>query len=173
MARFSDPEPLQPTHTLDGFDSGRPELDTWLMQHARTSSASRSARSYVITDAEQQRVVGYHALAAGSIERDAGTARAARGMPRHPIPVVLLARLAVDRTVTGNGLGSWLLRDAMIRAVAAAGTIGIRALLVHAIDDNARAFYLHHGLEPSPTDPRHLMILIKDIQTAIDAASQS
>lgn len=172
MARFSDPEPLQRTHTLDGFDSGRPELDTWLVKHARASSAARSARTYVITDAEQQRVVGYHALAAGSIEREAGTVRAARGMPRHPIPVVLLARLAVDRTVAGNGLGSWLLRDAMIRAVAAAGTIGIRAVLVHAIDDHARAFYLHHGLEPSPTDPRHLMILIKDIQAAIDATGR-
>jgi GNAT superfamily N-acetyltransferase len=94
-------------------------------------------------------------------------------MPRHPIPVVLLARLAVDRTIAGKGIGSWLLRDAMARAVAAADTIGIRALLVHAIDDKARSFYLHHGLEPSPTDPRHLMILIKDIQTAINTANQN
>ena len=173
MARFSDPEPLQRTHTLDGFDSGKPELDTWLVKHALAGSAARSVRTYVVTDAEQQRVVGYHALAAGSIEREAGTARAAQGMPRHPIPVVLLARLAVDRTVTGNGIGSWLLRDAMTRAVTAATTIGIRALLVHAIDDNARAFYLRHGLEPSPTDPRHLMILIKDIQATVDAATRS
>jgi len=173
VSRFSDPEPLQRTHTIDGFDSGRPELDTWLLRHALTGNAARSARTYVITDAEQRRVVGYHALAAGSIERAAGTVRAAHGMPRHPIPVVLLARLAVDRSVVGKGIGSWLLRDAMTRAVAAADTIGIRALLVHAIDENARAFYLHHGLEPSPTDPRHLMILIKDIQAAINAASQT
>jgi GNAT superfamily N-acetyltransferase len=94
-------------------------------------------------------------------------------MPRHPIPVVLLARLAVDRSVAGKGIGSRLLRDAMTRAVAAADAIAIRAVLVHAIDDNARAFYIHHGLEPSPTDPRHLMILIKDIQAAINATNQS
>ena len=173
MARFSDPEPLQRTHTLDGFDCGRPEIDTWLIRHAFAGDAARSARTYVVSDAEQQRVVGYHALAAGSIERDAGTVRAARGMPRHPMPVVLLARLAVDRSVAGKGIGSWLLRDAMPRAVTAADAIGIRALLVHAIDDNARAFYMHHSLEPSPTDPRHLMILIKDIHAAIDAANQS
>jgi GNAT superfamily N-acetyltransferase len=173
VARFSDPEPLQRRHTLDGFDSGRRELDTWLLRHALAGNAARSARTYVITDAEQQRVVGYHALAAGSIERDAGTVRAAQGMPRHPIPVVLLARLAVDRSVAGKGIGSRLLRDAMTRAVAAADAIAIRAVLVHAIDDNARAFYIHHGLEPSPTDPRHLMILIKDIQAAINATNQS
>jgi len=171
--RFSDPELLQRTHTLDGFDCGRSELDTWLVGHAFAGNTARSARTYVITDAQQRRVVGYHALAAASIERDAGTVRAAQGMPRHPIPVVLLARLAVDRSVAGEGIGSWLLRDAMTRAVAAADAIGIRAMLVHAIDDNARAFYLHHGLEPSPTDPRHLMILVKDIQAAINAATKS
>ena len=173
MARFSGPEPLQRTHTLDGFDCGRPELDTWLIKHAFASDAARSARTYVISDAEQERVVGYHALAAGSVERDAGTVRVTRGMPRHPIPVVLLARLAVDHTVAGKGIGSWLLCDAMTRAMAAADAIGIRAMLVHAIDDNARAFYIHHGLEPSPTDPRHLMILVKDIHAAINAANQN
>jgi predicted N-acetyltransferase YhbS len=93
-------------------------------------------------------------------------------MPRYPIPVVLLARLAVDTTVTGRGLGAWLLRDAMSRTLIAAETIGVRAMLVHAIDNQARDFYLRHGLEPSPTDPLHLMILIKDIAAAVAAASQ-
>lgn len=94
-------------------------------------------------------------------------------MPRYPIPVVLLARLAVDTTVTGRGIGAWLLRDAMSRslaAAAAADTIGVRALLVHAIDDQARAFYLHHGLQPSPTDPLHLMIMMKDIAASLRSA---
>lgn len=90
-------------------------------------------------------------------------------MPRYPVPVVLLARLGVDTTVGGRGLGAWLLRDAMARALAASETVGIRAMLVHALDTDARAFYLHHGLEPSPTDPLHLMILTKDIEAAIRA----
>lgn len=94
-------------------------------------------------------------------------------MPQYPIPVVLLARLAVDRSVGGRGLGAWLLRDAMMRTLTAAETIGVRALLVHAIDEDARTFYRHHGLEPSPTDPLHPMILIKDIAAAVDAAKSN
>jgi GNAT superfamily N-acetyltransferase len=91
-------------------------------------------------------------------------------MPQYPIPVVLQARLAVDASVGGRGLGAWLLRDAMVRTLAASETVGVRALLVHAIDDNARGFYRRHGLEPSPTDPLHLMILIEDIAAALDAS---
>jgi GNAT superfamily N-acetyltransferase len=93
-------------------------------------------------------------------------------MPQHPIPVVLLARLAVDRSVAGRGLRAWLLRDAMIRTLAAAEAIGVRTMLVHAVDEVAAAFYLRHGLEASPTDPRHLMILGKDIAAALDAAKR-
>jgi GNAT superfamily N-acetyltransferase len=93
-------------------------------------------------------------------------------MPRYPIPVVLLARLAVDNSVVGRGIGAWLLRDAMTRTLAAANTIGVRALLVHAIDDQARAFYLRHGLQPSPTDPLHLMIMLKDIAASLRTAHE-
>jgi GNAT superfamily N-acetyltransferase len=124
-------------------------------------------------DSEQGRVVGYHALAAAGVEREAGTARAIKAMPQYPIPVVLLARLAVDVSVAGRGVGAWLLRDAMTRSLAASETIGVRAMLVHAIDDEARGFYLHHELEPSPTDELHLMILIKDIAAALDAAARN
>jgi GNAT superfamily N-acetyltransferase len=92
-------------------------------------------------------------------------------MPRHPVPVVLLARLAVDNSVARRGIGAWLLRDAMTRTLAAAQTIGVRAMLVHAIDQDARRFYVRHGLEPSRSDPLHLMILIKDIAAALDAAT--
>jgi GNAT superfamily N-acetyltransferase len=88
-------------------------------------------------------------------------------MPRYQIPVVLLARLAVDRTVTGLGLGAWLLRDAMLRSLAAAQSIGARAMLVHAKDEQARGFYLRDGLEPSPSDPLHLMILLKDVAASL------
>lgn len=146
-------------------------MNAWLERHARQAAGIGSARTYVIVDAQQQRVVGYHALTAAALERSAATARVIRGMPQYPLPVVLLARLAVDLSVAGCGLGASLLRDAMMRTVAASGTVGVRAMLVHAVDEQARSFYLRYGLEPSPTDPLHLMILIKDIAVALDAAA--
>lgn len=172
MPRFGDPEPLRRDHVVEGFDCGRASLNLWLVRHARQAAAAGSARTYVVLDAEQARVVGYHALTAAGLEREAATARIIKGMPQYPIPVVLLARLAVDLSVSGRGLGAWLLRDAMTRTLAAAETIGVRAMLVHAVDEEAAAFYLRHGLEASPTDPRHLMILIKDIVVALDAVSK-
>lgn len=172
MPRFSEPEPLGPDHVVEGFDCGQTSLNIWLMRHARQAAAVGSARTYVAVDAHQGRVVGYHALAAAALEREAATARIVKGMPQYPIPVVLLARLAVDLSVAGRGLGAWLLGDAMTRTLAAAETIGVRAMLVHAIDQDTAAFYLRHGLEASPTDRRHLMILIKDIAASLNAASQ-
>ncbi len=172
MPRVGDPEPLGPDHVLEGFDCGRASLNVWLVRYARQAAGVGSARTYVIVDAQQERVVGYHALTAAALERAAATPRVIKGMPQYPIPVVLLARLAVDRSVTGRGLGAWLLRDAMMRTLAASETIGVRAMLVHAIDDDARAFYCRHGLEPAPTDSLHLMILIKDIGAAVDAAGK-
>ena len=171
MPRFGDPEPLGPDHVLEGFDCGRAALNAWLIRYARRAAAAGSARTYVVIDPEQERVVGYHALTAAGLERQAATARVIKGMPQYPIPVVLLARLAVDRSVAGRGLGAWLLRDAMLRAFAASEAIGVRAMLVHAIDDHARAFYLRHGFEPSVSDSLHLMLLIKDIAAALNAAS--
>ena len=170
MPRFGDPEPLGSGHVLEGFECGRASLNVWLAQYARQAAAAGSARTYVVVDARQERVVGYHALTAAGLEREAASARAIKGMARYPIPVVLLARLAVDRSVAGRGMGAWLLRDAMLRTLAASDAIGVRALLVHAIDEDAHAFYLRHGLEPSPTDRLHLMILIKDIAAAVGAA---
>jgi GNAT superfamily N-acetyltransferase len=171
VTRFSDPEPLHADHDLAGFACGRASLDQWLARHALQAAAAGSARTYVIRDSQQHRVVGYHALTAAGLERESATARVIKGMPRYPIPAVLLARLAVDVSVTGRGLGAWLLRDAMLRTVSAAETIGVRAMLVHAQDQEARRFYLRHGLEPSPSDPLHLMILLKDIAASIRAAS--
>jgi GNAT superfamily N-acetyltransferase len=173
VPRFGDPEPLRPDAVLEGFDCGRPSLNVWLTEHARVAAAAGSARTYVITDSRQARVVGYHALTAAGVERAAATARAIKGMPRYPVPVVLLARLAVDRSVSGRGLGAWLLRDAMTRALGASETIGIRAMLVHALDAEARAFYRRHGFEASPTDRLHLMILITDIEAALGKAHSS
>lgn len=169
MPRFGDPEPLGPDHSLADFDCGTGSLNEWLRKHARTAAASGSARAYVVDDTEQGRVVGYHALCAASVSRREASARAIRGMPRHPIPAVLLARLAVDRSVQGRGLGAFLLRDAMARTLAASAELGIRVMLVHALDDGARAFYLHHGFEPSPTDPMNLQLLVKDIKASLAA----
>ncbi len=169
MSRFSDPEPLSSDHVLEGFACGRVSLDQWLTRHTLQAAAAGSARTYVVLDSEQHRVVGYHALTAAGLEREAATARVTKVLPRYPVPVVLLARLAVDLSVAGRGLGAWLLRDAMLRTLTAAQTIGVRAMLVHAQDDDARRFYLRHGLEPSPSDPLHLMILLKDIAASITA----
>jgi GNAT superfamily N-acetyltransferase len=169
VPRFGDPEPLGPDHPLGGFDCGVDSLSAWLPKHARAAAASGSARTYVIADAEQNRVVGYHALCAASVSRREASPRACQGMPRHPIPAVLLARLAVDRSVQSRGLGAFLLRDAMARTLAAAAELGIRVMLVHALDEPARDFYLHHGFEPSPTDPMNLQLLVKDIEASLSA----
>ena len=128
-----------------------------------------AARVYVVEDDKQSRVVGYHALCAASIRPQDASSRARQGMPRHPIPAVLLARLAVDRSVQDRGLGAFLLRDAMARTLAAAAELGIRVMLVHALDESARSFYLHHGFEPSPTDPMNLQLLVKDIEASAGA----
>ena len=153
---------------LDGFDCGVPSLESWLLDHARSAAAGGSARTFVVTDRELGRVVGYHALTVASLSHESAVARVTKGMPRHEIPAVLLARLAVDSAVQGRGLGAWLLRDAMLRTVAASEEVGIRALLVHAIDDSARAFYARFGFEPSPTDAHNLQLIIKDIRAALD-----
>ena len=171
MPRFSDPEPLGPGHALGGFDCGGSSLNLWLERHARSAAGAGSARTYVVTDDEQGRVVGYHALTVATLEHQDATARAAKGMPRHEIPAVLLARLAVDESVKGRGIGAVLLRDAMMRALAVSEEAGIRLLVVHALDEAARAFYLHFGFEPSPTDPMNLQMLIKDIRVSLEAAA--
>jgi predicted N-acetyltransferase YhbS len=168
VARFGDPEPLTEKHRVDGFASGAAALDGWFVEHALQAGRAGSARTYVVTDREQEdRVVGYHAMAAASVERERSTARARKGMPDQPVPAVLLARLAVDLTVQGEGLGAWLLQDAMRRTLTASEEIGMRVLLVHAIDETARSFYERFGFETSPTDPLNLQLLIKDIRATL------
>jgi GNAT superfamily N-acetyltransferase len=170
-ARFAEPEPLEAHHAIDTFDCGVASLDAWLTKHARQAAAVGSARTYVVTDRVQERVVGYHAVTVASVERDDATPRARKGMPRHPIPAVLLARLAVDRSVAGRGIGAWLLRDAMRRTLSVADAMGVRVLLVHAISDDARRFYERFGFEPSPTDALNLQLLVKDIRASIGDAT--
>lgn len=167
MPRFSEAEPLTVHHDFSAFDCGVASLNLWLKRHALQAASSGSARTHVINDDKHEHVVGYHAMAAASISPAQATAPAARGMPRHPMPAVLLARLAVDSHVQGRCLAAWLLSDAMLRALSVSDELGVRVLLVHAIDDRARAFYLRHGFEPSPIDVFSLQVLLKDIRASL------
>jgi GNAT superfamily N-acetyltransferase len=153
------PEPLGPDHELDDFCSGIDPLDDWLKRRARHNEAEGGARTYVLCAGRQ--VVGYYSLAASSLIQVAATGRFRRNMP-DPVPVVLLGRLAIDRTWQGKGLGGDLLRDAVLRIMSAGATIGVRALLVHAISPEAKAFYEKHGFRPSPIDPMTLMITMAE-----------
>jgi GNAT superfamily N-acetyltransferase len=157
------PEPLGAHHSLDHFDSGAASLDDWLKRRARGNQASGASRSYVICD--DSVVVGYYALASHAVATIAATGRVRRNMP-DPVPVVVLSRLAVARTHQGKGLGRALFQDAAERVMHAAETIGIRALLVHALSEEARAFYLALGLEASPLDPMTLMATLADLKAA-------
>jgi GNAT superfamily N-acetyltransferase len=155
-------EPLRRDHQSEQFDSGIEELDRWLHRFAHVADASRTARTYVLIDGD--RVLGYYSLVAGEVHRHQLPARHARGTPQHPIGVILLARLAIDRGLQGRGYGRALVADAALRAIQAADVVGARALLVHASDEHAAAFYEHLGFTRSPTDPLHLMALMKDLQ---------
>jgi len=151
--------PLDRDHRLEAFDSATHELDEWLRRFARIADAAGTARIYVL--ANGKRVLGYYALTPGAVSRRDLPERHAKSMPAHPIGVILLARLAVDRSLQGQGFGRALMADAAIRTRQAADLVGARAMIVHARDERAAAFYGRLGFTRSPTDPLHLMILIK------------
>lgn len=159
---LSSVEPLDPRHDSTTFDSGKEELDDWLRRFALSNHRAGSARVYIVHRSD--RIVGYYALAAASVESADAPTRVSKGLSRNPIPVIFLARLAVNRDEQGHGLGAALLRDALLRALSAADEIGARAVIVHAKDDEAREFYEHFGFEASPSDPLHLLILMKDLR---------
>lgn len=163
MRDISAVELLTAGHALDAFSCGKPALDLWLRRFALINQANDSARTYVACKAGGT-VVGYFAIRAGSVRPEEAPQRISKGLARHPLPVVLLARLAVDRTCRGQGLGAALLKDALGRIGAAADILGARAVLVHAIDEEARAFYEHFGFEASPLEPLQLFLLLKDLR---------
>lgn len=165
MQLVSNAESLTAAHDTSKFDCGKPELTDWLRQYALVNHRAGSARVYVVH--RDGRVVGYYALAAASVEREDVPERIKKGLPKHPIPVILLARLAVDKTEQGKGLGAALLKDALARTGRAAAEIGARAMLVHAKDEEAQAFYEHFDFKPSPTDPFHLFLLMKTLRAII------
>jgi GNAT superfamily N-acetyltransferase len=158
------PVPLADHHEIEAFASGAPTLDAWIKRKARANQASGASRTYVLCRGE--RVVGYYALAAGSVSHDLGPRKLRQNMP-DPVPVIVLGRLAVDVSEQGNGLGRALLRDAVLRVAAAAREVGVAAMLVHALNDRAKAFYVGAGFEPSPVDPMVLILRIKDINALI------
>lgn len=166
---YRRPEPLARHHELDDFACGEPALDEWLKKHARAANTSESARVFVVTpDGDTATVVGYYALAAAQVEPADAAERARKGQPpRRPVPAVLLARLAVDHRHQGGGLGRSLLQDVLLRCVDAADAIGVRVLLVHAKHERAKAWYEQYGFEESPTDPLHLMLLMKDVRAFV------
>jgi len=154
------PQPLEAGHPLDAIDCGKPALNEWLIRHARQAHATGSARTYVVVD--DQRVAGYFSLAVGQIDSLDAPERVRKGMGNYPIPVVILARLAVSTVDQGRRLGVGLLQDAIRRTLAVADQAGVRALLTHPIDETAARFYLRFGFEVSPAREQQLILLLKD-----------
>jgi ribosomal protein S18 acetylase RimI-like enzyme len=163
------PVALEAQHRTESFRCGVPSLDEWLHKYALQSHRGGGSRVFVTTESTLE-VVGYHALAAGAVMPRNTSARLARGLAAsQPVPVVLLGRLAVDVGHQGQHLGRSLLLDAMTRVLQASELIGVRALLVHAIDERARAWYEQFGFERSPTHPMHLILLIKDLRATVQS----
>jgi GNAT superfamily N-acetyltransferase len=159
------PVPLSRHHKCQDFDCGSLALNDYLRRFAWTNQQSGAARTYVAC--RGRRVVGYYSLAFGSIERDAASPRVRKGLARYPIPIMLLARLAVDIAEQRQGIGKGLLKDAMLRTLQAAEIGGLRALIVHAKNAQARAFYEKFGFERSPIDEYHLLLLLKDLRATV------
>jgi len=158
------PEPLADHHQVEDFISGEPSLDDWLRRRARANQASGASRTFVVSD--RQKVIGYYSLASGAITVRAAPGKFRRNMP-DPIPVVLLARLAVDRAYHGRGLGRAMFRDAAQRVVYAADAIGIRGIVVHAISEAAKEFYFALGFDPCPLDPMTLVVTLSDLRSTL------
>jgi len=164
---LSKVEAISESHDLTRFDCGAHEsLNEWLKRFALTNQKNESARTYVVH--RNRSVVGYYSISAGSVLVEESPTRVAKGLARHPIPVILLARLAVDKDEKGTGLGKALLKDALVRIAQAADIVGARAVLVHAIDEQARKFYEHFDFEPSPIRELQLMLLMKDLRKALE-----
>lgn len=158
-------EKLRREHTVEGFDCGREALNRFLIRYALQNQQAGASQTYVaLADAE---IVGYYTLVVGQVEYDGAPERLRKGLARHPVPIMLLARLAIATHWQGKGLGSGLLKDAMFRTLQAADIAGIRAFAVHAKDDEARAFYERFDFVASPSDPYHLFRLLKDIRSLL------
>lgn len=163
---YTPPEPLRGKHNFGSFCCDEEALDNWLHRHSRHAEAAGSARTFVTTDGG--RVVGFYALAIGQVEPDDATERLLKGQPaKQPVPVLVLARLAVDRDHQKKGVGRSLLQDALLRCAGVAESVGVRALIAHATEE-ASSFYDQFGFEASPTDRLHRILLMKDLRLLLD-----
>ena len=162
---LTSPVLLTRDHDRNSFDCGVPALNDYLKKFALQNQKKHAARTYVAT--RGNRIVGYYSLAYGSVSLEEAPQSVKSGLPRHPVPVILLARLAVDSAEQGSGLGAALLKDALLRTIQAAEIAGLRAMLVHAKDDSAKRFYQKYGFEPSPIDAYHLFLRLSDILSSL------
>lgn len=160
--RAGAPQPLSAAHRLDGFACGEAALDEWLKRRAMANQLGGASRTFVAVD-QDNNVIGYYALSAGAVAHQSATGPVRRNMP-DPVPVLVLGRLAVDHRAQGIKLGAALLQDAVKRAVAVAQDAGVRALLVHALNDQAKRFYEHYGFQASPTHPMTLMLRLGHVK---------
>ncbi len=158
-------EKLRRDHAVDRFDCGQEALNRFLVRYALQNQHAGTSQTYVVLAGDE--VVGFYTLVVAQVEYDDAPQRLGKGLAKRPIPLMLLARLAVATNWQGHGLGSGLLKDAMLRTLQAADIAGIRALAVHAKDDDARAFYERFGFMPAPSDPYHLFVLLKDVRALL------
>lgn len=168
---LSSPESLASDHQLEGFDCGKPSLNDWLLRHARQAQASGSAKTFVVSD--DDRVAGYFSLTVGQVDILEAPERVSKGMGHYPLPVVILARLAVCKQDHGRGIGFGLLQDAIRRTFLIAEQAGIRAMLTHPIDDDAARFYTRFGFSASPLRERQLLLLLKDARRWVKESKTS
>jgi hypothetical protein len=175
LTSFSPIEPLERDHDVTLFDCGSEAQSDWLRRHAYLAQQAGSARVFVVCLPETRTVVGYYALAAGSVTHAAAPQRMLKGLGRHPVPVVILTRLGIDRGSQGRGLGTALVQDAFMQTAATAERVGVRALLIHCETPAARDFYrgIDPAFEQSPTDPLHVVLLMKDLRAALGAAARA
>jgi GNAT superfamily N-acetyltransferase len=159
-------EPLNRSHQRDAFCSGKPPLDAFLHAHVSQYEKRHLGRTYVLVRSGELRALGYYTLASGAVPIEHLPAKAAKKLPRHPVPAILLARLAVDQTVQGQGLGGYLLFDALQRCLGLAGSLGVHAVEVDAIDEYAKAFYEKYGFIPLQDHALHLYMPIATIDAA-------
>lgn len=159
--QFGPPEPLLPAHRVDDFECGDIQLDEWLKRRAAANQLTGASRTFVVLGQDQS-VCGYYAMAAGAVAHQMAPSSVRRNMP-DPVPVMVLARLAVDRRSQGIQLGAALLQDAVNRALVVSHNAGVRALLVHAMHDRAKQFYQHYGFQVSPTHPLTLMLRLRTL----------
>lgn len=161
-------EKLAASHNAQDFDCGKPALNQFLIKHALQSQQSNSATTYVAC--KENKIIGYYSLVVGAVEHEETPEQIKKGLSRHPVPLMILARLAVNRNEQGKGIGKGLLKDALLRTAQAADIAGIRALVIHVKDDEAKSWYAQFDCDPSPTDPLHLYLLIKDIKKILGEA---